>query len=39
MVDLNIGNFITIGLIAVLFYAVLMFGAKALGVNLSWLQQ
>lgn len=38
MIDLNIGNFVTIGLIAVLFYALLMWGSRAMGVNLSWLQ-
>lgn len=37
MVDLNIANFITIGLISVLFYALLMWAANAFGINLSWL--
>ena len=31
MIELNITNFITIGLIAMIFHAIFMFGRKALG--------
>jgi hypothetical protein len=37
MIDLNIANFLTIGLIAVLFTAALMWGSRAVGVDLTWL--
>lgn len=37
MVELNIANFITIGLISVLSYAAIMWLAKMFGINLSWL--
>lgn len=37
MVDVNIGNFITIGLISVVAIAALSFGLKAAGVSASWL--
>lgn len=37
MIDLNVGNIVTIGLISALFYAGVKFGAKAAGVNVAWL--
>lgn len=37
MVDLNIGNFVTIGLISIAAYAALKFGMKAAGVSVDWL--
>jgi len=37
MIDLNIVNFITIGLIAILAYALVKFGANAIGFSPSWL--
>ena len=37
MVDLNIGNVVTIGLISVAGYAAIKFGLKAAGVSVSWL--
>lgn len=37
MIDLNIMNFITIALIAIISHAVLKAGASAAGLNLAWL--
>ena len=37
MVDLNVGNVVTIGLISVAAYAAIKFGLKAAGVSPSWL--
>ena len=37
MVDLNIGNIVTIGLISVGGYALAKWANKASGLNLSWL--
>jgi hypothetical protein len=37
MISLNVGNVITIGVISVASYALLKFGLKAAGMNVSWL--
>lgn len=37
MIDLNIVNFITIGLMAVAFWALFKFGMNMAGLNFSWL--
>lgn len=37
MVDINIGNFITIGLISVAAYAAAKYGLKMAGIEPSWL--
>lgn len=37
MIDLNIVNFFTIGLIAILFWALFKFGTKMAGLDFSWL--
>ena len=37
MVDLNIGNVVTIGLISVASYAAIKFALKATGMTVSWL--
>lgn len=37
MVDLNVGNVVTIGLISVAAYAAIKFGLKATGMSVSWL--
>lgn len=37
MVDLNIVNFLTIGLISTLFYALFKFAMNAAGLQVSWL--
>lgn len=37
MVDFNIANFITVGLISVSFYAALKFFLERIGMNVAWL--
>lgn len=37
MINLNLTNFITIGVIAVVSYAIVKWSANAAGVNVSWL--
>jgi len=37
MIDINLGNVLTIGVISALFYAGVKFGTKLAGVNLAWL--
>jgi hypothetical protein len=37
MIDLNIGNILTISIIGVASYAALKFGLKAAGVDTSWM--
>jgi hypothetical protein len=37
MISLNVTNFITIGIIAVVSYALVKWGANFAGVNVSWL--
>jgi hypothetical protein len=37
MVDLNIANFITVGLISVASFAAIVWAFKALGLDTSWL--
>jgi hypothetical protein len=37
MVDINLANVLTIGLIAVLFTAALMWSSRAVGIDLTWL--
>lgn len=37
MIDINVGNIVTIGLIGILTYAALKFGLKATGMTPAWL--
>lgn len=37
MIDLNIANFITVGLISVASYALLKFLLEKMGISLAWL--